>query len=123
MKIHFKLFKRHRKMQNTTRLKLFYWDHPFILIQEENTTSITGKLLLDENSRKLLEKLLEQENKDDWYLDKNGYRLDEKELFEKSPWSMENSNGKIKLLCRMINFNTDETLLNTPDTYIGELFV
>lgn len=36
---------------------------------------------------------------------------------------MESSNGKIKLLRRMINFNTDEILLNTPDTYIGELFV
>jgi hypothetical protein len=57
-----------------------------------------------------------------WYLDRNGERLSQEELFSKSPWSVCSPNGVIKLLCRFQDNQTGESHFNTQEGYLGELF-
>lgn len=109
-------------MEQLNTFELFFWGHPFEFEPNEGDISLSGKLLLDNESRRLLRHLLKREG-DDWYLDEDGERLDSDALFEKSPWSMESSSGKaVKLLCRILNIQTGDIHLSTPDTYGGELF-
>ena len=80
--------------------------------------SLRGYLKLDSERAKLLVSLVESEP-EDWYLDQNGERLSQEQLFALSPWSTATGT---KLLCRLLNTSTGEVMFSEKNTYGGEFF-
>lgn len=97
-----------------------YGDAHFDFEQTESGT-LTGFLKLNKEQKKLLAALVASEE-EDWYLDTNGERLPSDELFSLSPWSLETTNGQVKLLNRLLNIDTGEALFSTQETYGGNFF-
>lgn len=77
--------------------------------------------MLNAEQKAQLRKLLESEP-EYWYLDRNGERLPSEQLFEASPWSMQTSEGVVKILNRFLNLETGDAIFNVPETYAGEWF-
>jgi hypothetical protein len=82
--------------------------------------AFTGRFVLNPGERELLASLLDSE--EEWFLDRNGERLPDEELFLRSPWSLETPNGSIKILSRLINAQTGEARFSTSGAYGGEFF-
>jgi hypothetical protein len=60
---------------------------------EEGGTYLEGKFVWDEECKRKISKINELEEYEEeqcriWYLDQEGYRLEDKYLFENSPWSL-----------------------------------
>jgi hypothetical protein len=90
-----------------------------------SATDLKGKLLLVETQREWLRAYKRRQDEADspWYLDEDGERLPEDELFDRSPWALaEVPGGNLKLLNRMLNLDTGEAWFNLPEQYGGEWF-
>jgi hypothetical protein len=57
-----------------------------------------------------------------WYLDNNGFRLDDNDLFVKSPWEIIESNGlNIKVVQRFMDYkNGEASFVSEPWFRIGD---
>ncbi|MDF2986596.1 MAG: hypothetical protein K0R50_2106 [Eubacterium sp.] len=70
-------------------------------------TFLTGNFVWDEVSRQKFSKINEiEENEEEqgkiWYLDRDGYRLDDNELFKNSPWSIIKNGIRKKAIMRFL---------------------
>lgn len=85
--------------------------------------SLNGHLLLNEEQRRSLHALLdEDEDQQPWYLDADGERWEAEELFARSPWALVTSSGHLNVLNRWLNYETGEAGFDLPGQYGGELF-
>lgn len=74
----------------------------FEFIGERNEYYLEGKFSDWNNNIK--KKLMELDDENDWYLDKNGYRLNDKELFNSSPWMLIGKEGiQTKVVLRIFD--------------------
>ena len=103
------------------QIALNYFSVPFNL-ECESSDELEGRLLLADLERVRLRELNELENESEWYLDKNGERLDPLELFEKSPWEILSFGRRVKVLCRFLDPETGKARFQLPDCYGGEIF-
>lgn len=90
-----------------------------------NPTDLKGRLLLTERQREWLRARQSREDDADlpWDLDENGERLPEDKLFDRSPWALAGkADGPMKLLNRLLNFETGEAWFQLPEQYGGEWF-
>ncbi len=107
------------------KLKFYGEELPFELTENKGG-SVTCLLVHSDEIAEKFERLLEAEEAREaeiglWYLDENGERLESKELFAASPWSLEGPDGEIKLLKRIHKVN-GEIRFDTLARYDGELF-
>ena len=94
-------------MKNTVIAE--YYGIPFELtLTEQSESYYKGFLKWDEESRKRYFEV-EKANEDDeeWYLDENGYRLEDEKLFLKSPWRIV-ENGETKKAVRRFSDGNGE---------------
>jgi hypothetical protein len=101
-------------------MEIYYHQHVFTF-EPDADESFAGRLILDNVQSVLLASLLDAEY-ECWYLDADGQRLPDEELFGRSPWSCNGPDGPIKLLCRLIDLRDGSVRFNTPESYLGELF-
>ena len=83
-------------------------------VDEYDRITISGIFInFDENKNILINinKIIEMEN-EFWYLDNDGYRLENEELFKKSPWSIIEGNKIIKIVNRFFDYNYGKAIFN-----------
>ncbi|AJQ95087.1 hypothetical protein [Gynuella sunshinyii] len=88
---------------------------------EVDEYSINGHFKRSPEIKEQIERL-ENSLKEDWYLDRNGERLEDDLLFAASPWSIEAPFGQVKLIRRFHDLESGEAFFNTQLGYGGELF-
>ncbi len=92
---------------------LAYQDGQFRFTVEERTEdSLRGRFQWTDDEKKLLLSLIEQEDEDGeqpWYLDDDGYRLDDEKLFQMSPWCIVDGEACRKAVQRMMDCDTGES--------------
>ena len=89
-----------------------YYGHPFELeLERADEYYFEGKLLLTSQQKVVLQCLHQEHAEEDWYLDDNGNRLGDEELFEKSPWTIIENGVRRKAVARMENHKTGEIRL------------
>jgi len=90
-----------------------YFDEMFELtLLQETESSYTCNLNWNKESRERYDRLYYKHEGDDgdyefWYLNDNGDRLSEHELFEKSPWAIIEDGVPKKVICRSFGFNDE----------------
>lgn len=62
----------------------------------------------DESKQRYLDIYKEHQNDSEWYLDEEGDRLSDHELFEKSPWTLIENGKKQKILVNHFSFETGQ---------------
>ena len=75
-------------------------------VEAYRESSIQGKFInfqLNKKRLKMVDAIIEKEH-EFWYLDDNGCRLEDKELFEKSPWSIVENNTETKIVQRFMDY-------------------
>ena len=81
------------------------------LVEEYSDIYIEGKFIdFEEKITEIeaIDELIEAED-ECWYLDDDGYRLEDKALFEKSPWSIIENNNAKKIVQRFMDYKNGET--------------
>jgi hypothetical protein len=101
-------------------VEVHYQEHAFGF-KPSPGEAFAGRLVLDDRRRELLAALTAAED-ECWYLDDDGERLPEDELFARSPWSCPGPGGPVKLLCRFLDLRDGSVRFSTPALYGGELF-
>ena len=99
-------------------MDVYYNSHRFHFEPTPGESS-SGRLLLDQDQRARLGKLLEAED-ENWGLDSDGRRLAPDKLFALSPWSARTPDGSLKLLCRFVNLKDGVIIFNTQENYPGD---
>jgi hypothetical protein len=95
---------------------LYYREHAFLFDRFPGEL-LDGRLLLDAKQKELLTRLVEGED-ERWYLDEAGKRLSSDQLFARSPWSWQSSEGTVKLLCRTLNLRDGRASFSAPTSYL-----
>jgi hypothetical protein len=93
-----------------------------LTLTEQSETYYKGFLKWDEENKKRYfdaSKIHEEED-DSWYLDDNGDRLQDKELFEKSPWTIIENGKTRKVVQRFMNGNGETWFAMEPWFRIGD---
>lgn len=104
---------------------LAYWDEPFRFgVQNRTEDRLIGRFLWTDSEKKLLQAMCDREDEEGiqpWYLDEDGFRLDDDELFQKSPWSLIDAETCGKAIQRFMNWESGEaTFCLTPWFRIGD---
>lgn len=100
----------------------YYEMYQFEFFGKIDEIYLEGNYVWNEDAKKNLKKIYEfEENQEEqgilWYLDPEGYRLDDKELFKKSPWSIIKDGEKKKVIQRYLSENGEATF--ALDSWIG----
>ncbi|MCM3257310.1 hypothetical protein M3664_05855 [Paenibacillus lautus] len=88
----------------------YYRKHRFEFVGSLTEHYLEGSLIWNEyikNKIRQIDEIIDNENKN-WYLDLNGYRLEDIELFKNSPWSIINDDNEIKIVSRFFDYGTGE---------------
>ncbi|RCS47757.1 hypothetical protein DTL42_14680 [Bremerella cremea] len=106
-------------------ITLAYRDDRFqFAVLERTGDSLRGCFRWTDDEKQQLLALLEQEDEEGsqpWYLDDDGYRLDDEKLFQKSPWSIVDGETCKKAVQRMMDCDTGEAwFCFTPWFRIGD---
>lgn len=96
------------------------------VVQERTEDTLRGCFRWTEGEKAQFLAMLNQEDeegKQPWYLDDDGYRLDDEKLFRMSPWSIVNGETCKKAVQRFIDCNTGQAwFCFTPWVRIGDEF-
>ena len=85
---------------------------------------LCGSFILGEDISRIKEisKIIEMED-EFWYLDNDGYRLEDEELFKASPWTLLENEKHKKVVSRFMDYNTVKAMFNMkPWERIGDEF-
>ena len=80
-------------------------------VLEQTEDSIRGRFRWTDSQKALLLALMEKEENDEeqpWYLDDDGYRLDDDDLFKASPWKITSTSEPRKVVQRFMDSDTGE---------------
>lgn len=80
-------------------------------VTERTDSRFDGNFVWREGEQARLKGLLKQEEAEGhqpWYLDKDGYRLDDDQLFLASPWSIEDRQGDRPIILRTLDIESGE---------------
>lgn len=94
---------------------------------DEGETCLDGKFVWDEECKRKINKIHELEEYEDeqgriWYLDQEGYRLEDKDLFENSPWSIIQDGIRKKIVSRFQSGDGSAIFTLAPWDRIGDVF-
>lgn len=88
-------------------------------VVERSEEYLTGVFLGDGGERERLQALMNEFGDDDWYLDEQGYRLEDAELFARTPWAILDGAEHIPAVQRSTGPNGEATFSLTPWFRIG----
>jgi len=78
------------------------------VVEEYSEIYFVGKFdQKDINRIRDIDEIVDTEN-EFWYLDNDGYRLEDKELFKETPWAIIENNSLIKIVMRFMNYESGE---------------
>ncbi|MEW4453191.1 hypothetical protein AB1L30_10985 [Bremerella sp. JC817] len=102
-----------------------YRSHQFrFAVQDQTKELLRGCFRGTDDEKAQILALLEKEDEDErqpWYLDDDGYRLDDDELFQMSPWSIVDGESCRKAVQRTMDCDTGEAwFCLTPWFLIGD---
>ena len=108
-------------------ITLKYRDEQFqFAVQEQAQNSFRGYFQWAGSQRTRLLALIENEENDEkqpWYLDDEGYRLDDEDLFKASPWTITSGLQLKKVVQRFMDTYTGEACFCTTQWFrIGDEF-
>jgi hypothetical protein len=108
-------------------ITLEYRDERFqFAVQEQTEDSFRGRFQWTDSQKALLLAMMEKEENDEgqpWYLDDEGYRLDDDELFKASPWTITSTSEPKKVVQRFLDSHSGEAwFCTTPWFRIGDEF-
>jgi hypothetical protein len=90
-------------------------------VVEQTDDILQGVFLWTDSQKARLHEMTVREDEDDWYLDDDGYRLGDAELFERTPWSVVGPTGRFKAVQRFMDWDSGETwFCLTPWVRIGD---
>ena len=95
------------------------------MVSEETEGYLKGFFVWDEDVKQEYNKIEELVRTEDefWYLDNDGYRIEDEKLFEKSPWAIIYSDNKEKIVQRFMNGKTGEAWFVTKPWFrIGDWY-
>lgn len=88
----------------------YYRKHRFELQGSLTEHYLEGHFIWNEvvkDNIKQIDEFIDKED-ENWYLDSDGYRLDEIELFRKSPWTIIIDDAELKVVNRFMDYGTGE---------------
>lgn len=109
------------------RILLDYYkkDQFEFIVEEETEDYITGYFVWSEeviHKLKEIDEIIESED-EFWYLDEDGSRLEDDELFERSPWSIIEKDNYKKIVQRFMDYSNGKAKFSLgPWFRIGDEF-
>jgi hypothetical protein len=89
-------------------------------VTEHTEDYLRGFFVLTDAERSRFHEMMNQEEDQDWFLDDNGYRLADRELFEKTPWTVIDRDIRMKAVLRFLDRNNGAWFCLTPWFRIGD---
>ena len=94
------------------------------VVEKYDEDYLWGSFILGEDISRIkeIDKIIEIED-EFWYLDNDGYRLEDEELFKASPWTLLENNKHKKVVSRFRDYSTGKATFSLePWVRIGDEF-